>query len=51
MISQNSSGELSQHKLRWWLVAWRQQAITWANVDPDLCHHMAALNHNALKKI
>ena len=22
------------------LVAWRHQAITWANVDPDLCRHM-----------
>ena len=26
----------------------RQQAITWANVDPDLCHHMASLGHNEL---
>ena len=25
-----------------WLVA----AITWANVDPDLCRHMASLGHN-----
>ena len=24
-------------------------AITWANVDPDLCRHMAALGHNDLK--
>ena len=24
------------------------QAITWANVDPDLCHHMVSLNHNKL---
>ena len=34
-------------------MAWcavRQQAITWANVDPDLCHHMVALGHNGLKK-
>ena len=23
-----------------------QQAITWANVDPDLCRHMASLGHN-----
>ena len=23
-----------------------QQAITWANVDPDLCYHMASLGHN-----
>ena len=25
--------DLSQHWLRIWLVAWRHQAITWANVD------------------
>ena len=30
--------------------AWcgHQQAITWANVDPDLCRHMASLGHNEL---
>ena len=34
---------ISQHWFRWswwWLGVIRQQAITWANVDPDLCHHM-----------
>ena len=25
----------------------RQQAITWANVDPDICSHIALLGHNA----
>ena len=25
-----------------------QQAITWASVDPDLCHHMVSLGHNEL---
>ena len=25
-----------------------QQVITWANVDPDLCRHMASLGHNEL---
>ena len=25
--------DLGQHWLRWWLVAWRHQAITWTNVD------------------
>ena len=25
-----------------------QQAITWANVDPDLWHHVASLGHNGL---
>ena len=33
--------KISQHWFRQWLGAVRQQAITWANVDPDLCHHMA----------
>ena len=23
-----------------------QQAITWANVDPNLCRHMVPLGHN-----
>ena len=31
-----------------WLGAVRQQAITWAIVDPDLCRHMASLGHNEL---
>ena len=26
-----------------WLGAATQQAITWANVDPDLCGHIASL--------
>ena len=25
-----------------------QQAIAWTNVDQDLCHHMASLDHNML---
>ena len=29
-------------------IAWRHQAITWANVDPDLCCHMVSLGHNEL---
>ena len=29
------------------VMAWHQ-AITWANVDPDLCHHMAPLGPNEL---
>ena len=29
-----------------WLGVVRQQAITWANVDPDLCHHTASPGHN-----
>ena len=38
--------KISQHWFRQWLGAVRQQAITWANVDPDLCRHMASLGHN-----
>ena len=26
-----------------------QQAITWAYVDPDLCHHILTLGHKELK--
>ena len=35
------------------VMAWcvRQQAITWANVDPDLCRHMASLGPSELNKI
>ena len=39
----------SQHWFRWWLGAARQQAITWANVYPDLCRHMVLLGPNELK--
>ena len=32
-------------------MVWCRQAttITWANVDPDICRHMASLGHNELK--
>ena len=32
------------------VMAWchRQQAITWASVDPDLWHHMTSLGHTEL---
>ena len=40
---------IHQHRFREWLGAVRQQAFTWANVDPDLGHHMASLGHNELK--
>ena len=43
---------ISQYQLMWWLGAFRQQAITWANIDPpDLCHHMASPSPNGLKLI
>ena len=37
---------ISQLWFRQWLGAVRQQAITWANVDPELHHHMPPLAHN-----
>ena len=40
---------ISQHWFREWLGAVRQQAIAWANVDPDLCRHMASLVSDELK--
>ena len=41
---------ISQHWVRWWLGAVRQQAITWANVDRDLCRHIAWLGPSELKE-
>ena len=29
-------------------LAVRQQAITWANINQELCRHMASLGHNEL---
>ena len=40
---------ISQHWFRWWLGAIRQQAITLANVDLDLCCHRATLARNEFK--
>ena len=37
-----------QHCFRSWLGAIRQQAITWVNVDPVSCRHMAWPGHNDL---
>ena len=34
---------ISQHWFRQWLGAIRYQAIPWANVDQDLCRHMASI--------
>ena len=28
-----------------------QQAITWASVDPALCHHTESLGHNELTPV
>ena len=30
------------------VMAWCSQAITWANVDQDLYHHMTPLGYNVL---
>ena len=43
-----TSPMISQHWLRSWRGAIRQQAITWANVDLVPCHHMASPGHNKL---
>ena len=37
----------SQNWFSQWLGAIRQQAISWTNVDPDLCCHMALLGNNS----
>ena len=31
-----------------WCRHWQHQAISWANVDPDLCGHMASSGDNEL---
>ena len=40
---------LGQHWLRWWLVAWWHQAITWTNVDLSSIMsagiHLSAISH------
>ena len=33
LMTPYGDGDLGQHWLRWWLVAWWHQAITWTNVD------------------
>ena len=39
---------MPQHLTDQSTLAVRQQAITWANVDIDICRHMASLSHNEL---
>ena len=39
---------VNQYWFRYWFGAVKQQAITWANVDPDLCCHMVSLGHSKL---
>ena len=45
-----TSSVISQHWFRKWLDAVRQQAIAWANVNPDQCRCMASISHTNLKK-
>ena len=33
LVTSYGDRDLGQHWLRWWLVAWRHQAITWTNMD------------------
>ena len=33
LVKQHGNIDLYQHWLRWWLVTWQQQAITWASAD------------------
>ena len=40
---------ISQDGFRLWLGAVKQQAITWANVDTDLCCYMPLLHLNGLR--
>ena len=39
---------MSQHWFGWWLGAVRHQAITRANVNSNICHHMASIRHDEL---
>ena len=39
---------ISQHWFKQWLDAVREQAITWAIVEPDLCRYVAPQGHNEL---
>ena len=41
-------GKYSQYWFSTWFAAVRQQAISWANVDPYIPRHMASLGHNYL---
>ena len=41
---------IRQHWFRYCLGADRQQAITWGNVETDLCHRSESLGHNELRQ-
>ena len=57
-VSCNNSGKCqriplmsSQNWIRSWLDAVRHQAITWANVDPYMCHNMVSLGHSEFENV
>ena len=47
IVSSDKSGNLSVMAMQFEYHV-RQQAITWTNVDPDICRHMASLGRNEL---
>ena len=42
--------KLPSTECNWILLMISQQAITWANIDPDICCPMVSLGHNELKQ-
>ena len=51
----NKSFEIAQvnakQKFNDWFGAARQHAFTWANADPDLCHHKASVGHDMIQAV
>ena len=45
-MPQNLTNEWTLFQVIAWYRQWKN--ITWANLDPDLCPHMASLRHNEL---
>ena len=50
LMPKETSLMVTQCWFRKWLGAISRQAITWANVGPDPCHHIASLGHNKSTK-
>ena len=48
-MAEASLVKLHSDECHWTLLMISQQAIAWANVDPDLCRHIVPLGHNVLK--
>ena len=48
-MAEVSDVKLPSDECQWTsLMTSQQQAITWGNADPNLCHHMVLLGHNVL---